>query len=274
MRPPNIDVRKGVRDVTIAKLSTDALWSRYAAGREVVVRNELINRHSHLIRFHAKKLAPRLSLQVSLDEIVSAAFDGLLAAVETYNLERNVKFATYAAKRIAGAVLDWLRSIDLQPRNLREFERRRDRVAVEASSDVGHRASEREVARRMGLSTRRYERYVRQSRLGVCVSFTALFCENDRTHPGTVSVREIPCASCPEPSDALDRTMLYEHLCRGLCPRERDVLRLYYFNDMTMAQTGTSLGLSESRISQIHRHLIAKLRGGRSKRDTLGAAVA
>ncbi len=260
--------------MNMAQASTETLWDRFTRDREIAVRNELIVRHSHLIRFHSKKLAPRLSLQVSLDEIASAAFDGLLAAVETFNPERNIKFATYAAKRIVGSVLDWLRSIDTQPRNLREFERRRDRMTVTASSDAGHLASDREVARRMGLSARRFDRYLRQSRHGVSISLNTLPRDDDRMRTSQLSVREIPCASCPEPSDLLDRRMLFECLCRGLCDRERDVLRLYYFENMTMAQTGAALGLSESRISQIHRQLIAKLRAGSPRGAALKAAVA
>ena len=243
-----------------SKETTDAAWKRYATDRSIETRNELIGLYGHLIQIHAVKLSQRLSVQVSVDEVASAAFDGLLAAIETFVLERGVKFETYAAKRISGAVLDWLRATDPQSRAVRDFERRRASAVVTASSDAGCRASDEEVADRMGMSRVDYDRYLRRSRRGMCVSLGALTSRSGETRDPDVNDTDVHAPHEPEPSDKIQREMVKDFLCRGLQQTERGVMVLYYFEELTMVEVGAVLGLSESRVSQIHRAVLEKLR--------------
>ena len=240
--------------------SQSELWERFARSRDSATRNELVVRYSFLIKAHTRKLARRLSVQVSPDEIASAAFDGLWTAIDTFDPARGVKFETFASKRISGAVLDWLRATDPQPRAVREFERLRCQAAEIAGSETGRQVTDREVAARMGLKSREYERLLRRARAGVCIQFSALPSMNHDDYAHHTGVPEIASISEPAPWAKVAREMLRNYISRGLCAAERTVLILYYFDDLTMAETGAAMGLSESRVSQIHRQVIEKLR--------------
>ncbi|MCH8852956.1 MAG: RNA polymerase sigma factor WhiG, partial [Planctomycetes bacterium] len=100
------------------------LWTQYLKNRDVKTRNTIVETLSPLVYAHASRLTRRLPAQISYDEICSAAFDGLIEAVEAYDPSRQAKFETFCQQRITGAVMDWLRSLDAQSRTVRTFEKK------------------------------------------------------------------------------------------------------------------------------------------------------
>ena len=124
--------------------TTEAVWRRYRKNRDISTRNELLTRYAPLVHRQAARSSRHLSAQVSVDEIASAAFDGLMDAVATFDPDRGFKFETYAAKRILGAIHDWLRSIDVQSRGVRDFQKRQNAAFTVVSSDAGERAPNRQ----------------------------------------------------------------------------------------------------------------------------------
>jgi RNA polymerase sigma factor FliA len=127
----------------------DKLWKRYLKSRAVEQRNEIVMHYAHLVHTHAARLSRKLPSQVSYDEICSAAFDGLIEAVEAYDPERKAKFETFCQQRISGAVMDWLRSLDPQSRTVRTFEKKRMMVKEALGTDQEAPPSQAEVARRL-----------------------------------------------------------------------------------------------------------------------------
>ena len=111
------------------------MWQKYLSTRVVEERNNLVVHYSHLVHTHAARLSRKLPAQVSYDEICSAAFDGLIEAIEAYDPERKAKFETFCQQRISGAVMDWLRSLDPQSRTVRTFEKRK-MLAKEALTGI------------------------------------------------------------------------------------------------------------------------------------------
>ncbi len=236
------------------------LWTRYLKKRDVKVRNELVVRYSHLVHTHAARLSRKLPAQISYDEICSAAFDGLIEAVEAYDPKHKAKFETFCQQRISGAVMDWLRGLDPQSRTVRTFEKRRLSVRERLDAETGEPPTHAEVANRMGVTLARYDHLCRLSQLGKEVHFSAMEPQHDRNGRGPARSWDVGDKRTADPSDQLSREMLTEYITRGLSREERLVLVLYYYEELTMSEIGMVLKLSESRVSQIHKDILQRLR--------------
>lgn len=156
--------------------------------------------------------------------------------------------------------MDWLRSLDPQSRTVRTFEKRQFHVREMLDAESGREPSHAEIAGRMGMSVARYEQLCRLSQLGKEVHFSAMEPANDKGTRGPARVWEITDDRRNDPALPVSRDMLTEHITRGLTREERLVLTLYYFEELTMAEIGLVLNLSESRVSQIHKDILQRLR--------------
>lgn len=251
-------------------LSVEQLWKKYLRSRDPDLRNRLVEQYAALVHVQASRLSRKLPAQVSYDEISSAAFDGLIEAVEGYDPKRKAKFETFCQQRIAGAVMDWLRSLDPQSRTIRTFEKRRMSVREMLDAELGRPPLHEEIAERMGLSQERYDQLSRISQLGREVHFSAMEPHTDSRGRPTDRVWDIGDPTQPDPSKRAAQTLLTEYLTRGLSREERLVLVLYYYEDLTMAEIGLVLDLSESRVSQIHKDVLSRLRQRFKGKEELG----
>jgi len=242
-------------DVTIKKT-----WRRYLANRSIEDRNALVVHYMDLVQNHAARLSRKLSTQVSYDDICSAAFDGLIEAVESYDPKHKTKFETFCQQRIFGAVMDWLRSLDPQSRTVRTFEKRRQQATEQLDAEEGHSPSDREIAARMNLDVPRYNELSKLSQMGKAVHFSAMGRREDLRSSGSGYGWDIRDPNSEDPSQNLRRKTLTEYLGKGLTREERLTLVLYYYEDLTMAEIGRVLNLSESRVSQMHKNILARLR--------------
>lgn len=240
--------------------SIETLWKRYLKTRKPQLRNQLVEHYASLVHIQAARLSRKLPAQVTYDEICSAAFDGLIEAVESYDPERKAKFETFCQQRISGAVMDWLRSLDPQSRTVRTFEKRRLSVREMLDAESGRPPTHEELAARMGMSQDRYDQLSRISQVGREVHFSAMEPHADVHGRPTDRMWDIGDPRGQDPSYKAARGMLTEYLTRGLSREERLVLVLYYYEDLTMAEIGLVLDLSESRVSQIHKDVIGRLR--------------
>ncbi len=242
------------------ELTVDDMWKRYLSSRSIDVRNRIVMHYSHLVHTHAARLSRKLPAQVSYDEICSAAFDGLIEAVEAYDPERKAKFETFCQQRIAGAVMDWLRSLDPQSRTVRTFEKRRLLAKEALGTDFEYSPSQGELAQRLDMSVDRYDYLSRLSQLGKEVHFSAMEPSGERRSQGATHSWDIRDTRSEDPAVQVSRELLTRFLTKGLAREERLVLLLYYFEEMTMAEIGAVLDLSESRVSQIHKEILTRLR--------------
>jgi RNA polymerase sigma factor FliA len=244
------------------KKDVSALWKKFLKSRSDEYRNKLVEHYAPLVHIQAARLSRKLPAQIGYEEICSAGYDGLIEAVQGYDPERKAKFETFCQQRIIGAVMDWLRSLDPQSRTVRTFEKRRLNVREMLDAELGRPPMHDEVARRMGISQDRYDQLSRISQLGREVHFSAMDPRNGSDSRGRSSERawDVGDDEQIDPSARMSRTMLTEFITRGLSREERLVLILYYYEDLTMAEIGTVLDLSESRVSQIHKDVIFRLR--------------
>jgi len=238
----------------------EKLWKHYLTHRDIPTRNKLVEHYAPLVRVQASRISRKLPAQVTYDEICSAGFDGLIEAVEAYNPDRKTKFETFCQQRIVGAVMDWLRSLDIQSRTVRRFEKRLFDVREVLDSELGRPPTAREIARRMGLPQERFEHLTRLSRMGHEIQLSAVGVSHGSEAQGESRPWEIRDPRQSDPVDRVARSLLTKYITRGLRREERLVLVLYYFENLTMAEIGAVLNLSESRVSQIHKDVLQRLR--------------
>jgi RNA polymerase sigma factor for flagellar operon FliA len=229
------------------------LWTRYRKTGDVRLRNEIAERYVGTVFYWAKRMKARVPHNVSEEELASAGFGGLLEAVERFDPSRGFAFTTYCPGRIRGAMLDYLRSQDYVPRLTRT---RANRLAhaIEALERRNLRPpTDAELASELGLSAGRLERLRRQvARVAAAEAAPA----GEALLP--LELVENRGAVGPAAADgALDMAAL---VCRRLRPRERYVVVMHYAENLTLAEIGAVLGLSESRVCQLHEKALARLR--------------
>lgn len=240
--------------------SAAELWKYYLRHRDTGTRNLLIEHYRPVVQVQAARLTKKLPAQVTFDEIASAGYDGLMEAVEAYNPARKAKFETFCQRRVLGAMMDWLRSQDMQSRTVRNFEKKLARVRESLDMEFGRPPTVMEIAKRMDITLKRYLQLSKLSRLGQEVHLSALQASSEQSGRSNGRAWELRDPRDVEPSGRVSREILTNFISRGLNRDERLVLVLYYYEGLTMAEIGRVLDLSESRVSQIHKEVLERLR--------------
>lgn len=250
-RPPKRDIKD--------------VWIEYKQTRTEALRNVLMENYLHLVRYNAERIHNKLPDEVELDDLMSAGIFGLMDAIEAFDLERGVKFETYCAPRIRGAILDELRSMDWVPRLVRSRAHKLDGATKELEVALGRAPTNDELANRLGVSMPEFEKMAKDASAVGVVSLSRKWYETDSNK----DVREIDVLEDKRGSDPvreIQRKDLKELMTKGLTRAERLIIILYYFEEMTMKEIGATLDLSESRVSQMHSSILARLRAQMAER--------
>ena len=241
---------------------------RYNSPLSETERDALIESHLPQVKYIVDRIAARLPQTVDREDLISAGVLGLLDATTKYDPARGVQFKTYAELRVRGAVLDSLRSLDAAPRSMRHRAREVEAAYKEIESQHGRPATEEEVAQLMGISLLQL-----QTTLGELSWLTVarLDDEDEDGKPGLAhQIADDPTLT---PSALFERTEQREHLIAAierLRPREREVIAFYYVEELTMKEIGAVLGITESRVCQIHTQAVLHLRGALAPPDNRG----
>jgi RNA polymerase sigma factor FliA len=239
------------------------LWRRYRSSRDPEIRDRLIRETIGLVRIVAGRLALRLPPHVERDDLESAGIPGLLGAIESYDPEIGVEFASYAQVRIRGAILDELRSLDSLPRGLREKAREFNRVTARLEQRLQRPPDDQEVVAELGMSFEEYSRICVELRAGLQLSLEAGTGENRDEDDSVGEPPTIADRNTPDPWQSIalkERKILLGEIIDQLPGNERTVLSLYYYEELTMKEIAVVLDLSESRVSQIHSAALRSLR--------------
>jgi len=242
----------------------DAAWRCYGAlpaesVSKQALRNRLIERYLDVVRFTAERLHKRLPSEVDVEDLMSAGLFGLMDAIDAFDPGRGVKFETYCAPRIRGAIFDELRSMDWVPRLVRSRTAKMEKVRKEFELTHGRRPTDDEVSERMNVSGAEYDKLCKDSRPVGIVSLDRKAFESDSSR----EVREVDVIEDgrqPNPAELVQRGDLQALITKGLSRSERLIVILYYYEEMTMKEIGLTLDLSESRVSQIHSIILARLK--------------
>ena len=225
--------------------------SQYVVAGVTYTREEVIHRYMHLVKFVAGRISVNLPPNVELNDLINDGVVGLIDAIEKYDDGRGVKFETYAITRIHGAILDALRALDWVPRAVRQKARELERAQAELETAFGRQATDEELAARLGLTLRELDAVLSleehlPSERGKDIPLLDTL-RSDETEVGApVEQREVAQELVAAVED--------------LSPQERTVIKLYYFEGQTLKEIKATLGVSESRVSQIHAQAVIHLR--------------
>ena len=263
---------------------TAKLWEDFVQDRSNQdLRNALIERYMPLVRMHGQKLSNRLPDEVEVDDLISAGVFGLVDAINAFDItktydkpvpvgkdvedgttddapeRRHVKFETFSALRIRGAMLDELRDMDWVPRLVRARARKLAEANKTLSDKLGRMPTHEEVAAHLRLSPAELERLIADANTVPTVSLHKKY---DVTTDGSKEISEIdtvPDQRGEDPTNGMQKTDLMRLVTKGLTRSERLIIILYYYEEMTMKEVGDTLDLSESRVSQMHSNIMSRL---------------
>lgn len=249
-----------------------ALWLDYRRSRHSTLRDALVEKHLVLVKHVAARVASRLPSHIAMDDLFSAGLVGFLRAIEEYDATRGVEFGAYAGQLIRGAIFDELRRLDWVPRGVRRRLREAERAMDALARRLGRAPTDAEVADELGMAVEEYGRL-----LGAGGALLPLDAPGARGEGGS-AVESVMDLDTPSPFLLLatrERRALLASAIERLPQKEREVLALYYYEELTMQEIGRVLGVSESRVSQIHSSGIRRLRAAlRRLRDALGRGPA
>jgi RNA polymerase sigma factor for flagellar operon FliA len=244
----------------------EILWKQFLSQRDDPSRNALMESYLYIVKYAAERLWAKLPDEVEVDDLISAGIFGLMDAINAFDPARGVKFETYCAPRIRGAILDELRSMDWVPRLVRSRAHKLNDALSSLEGQLGRTPTEQELAKKLKLPLKEFHRLRRDAQAVGLVSLSRKWFETDSNK----DVREIDVLEdkrSDDPFRAAQRRDVKELITRGLSRAERLIVILYYFEEMTMKEIGETLDLSESRVSQMHSAILMRLRGQLDKRQ-------
>jgi RNA polymerase sigma factor for flagellar operon FliA len=240
----------------------EELWQDYRKTRDPKIREAFIKQYAPLVKYVAGKVAVGMPNNVEFDDLVGFGVFGLIDAIEKFDPEKNVKFKTYAVTRIRGAIFDELRLIDWVPRSVRQKTREIETTISSLEAQLGRTASDQEIANAMGMDESEYMKVIQK------ISGTSIISLNDLWYSGDENDKVSIGDSIESPSSLNpDVVVVNEEIRRvivdainELPDKEKKILVLYYYEDLTLKDIGRVLQVTESRVSQLHTKAVLHLR--------------
>ncbi|MDR2670506.1 MAG: FliA/WhiG family RNA polymerase sigma factor [Oscillospiraceae bacterium] len=236
---------------------TQELWRNFVETRSLEARNELVMHYVHLVKSIVCRMVPTYRKHVDFDDLMSCGVLGLMDAIDKFDIHKEVKFETYASLRIKGEIIDQIRKQDWAPISLRQKIKRIEEGYHELEGRLGRSASEKEVAEFVNMDVESVKRTLDESHTFNLVCLDEILVDRIKSEEMMVSNEETP-------EEHIEADELKEILGRyidNLPEKERLVVTLYYFEELTLKEIGLVLGVSESRVSQIHSKALMGLRG-------------
>ncbi|MEO0483485.1 MAG: FliA/WhiG family RNA polymerase sigma factor [Planctomycetota bacterium] len=235
------------------------MWQEYQVDRPKHLRNYFMEKYIHLVRYNSERIHAKLPDEVDIEDLMSAGLFGLMDAIDGFDLERGIKFETYCASRIKGAILDELRSMDWVPRLVRYRTARIEQARQRLQMDGGRPPTDEEISKELAIEGEEFDKYKRDGSPVSTISITRKAFNSD----GAKDVLEIDLIrddTQKNPFREAQQRDLKNMLTKGLSRAERLIVVLYYYEDMTMKEIGSTLNLSESRVSQMHSSILQRLK--------------
>ena len=236
------------------------LWEEYAGTRSPEIREKIILEYAPLVKVVAGRLSMYLGYNVEYEDLVSYGIFGLIDAIDKFDCMKDVKFETYASLRIRGAILDQIRKMDWIPRTIRQKQKRIDAAIKEIETQYGRSATDEEIATLLGITDEEYLDWQSQMKITNVVSLNE-FLEQGSEVPNEAGSTK--SAAFDSPEEILERDELKKMLEQALellTEKERKVIVLYYYEDLTLKEISNILEVSESRVSQLHTRALKKMK--------------
>ncbi len=255
------------------QVGEEKLWGKYNKTEDLEVRDYFVIKYAPLVKYVAGKVSMGMPQNIEFDDLVSYGIFGLIDAIKKFNPERGIKFKTYAMTRIRGAIFDELRSIDWIPRSIRQKAKQIEQVISELENKLGRTVEDEEIAKEMGVSGEEFQSLLNK------LSGTSMLSLNDIWYLGDdndeLSIMEtLEAPESMNPDQLVEKEEIREYIIEAikkLPDKEKKVIVLYYYEDLTLKEIGEVLEVTESRVSQLHTKAIMRLRGrlGRIKSNIM-----
>ncbi|WMT17961.1 FliA/WhiG family RNA polymerase sigma factor [Parageobacillus toebii] len=235
-------------------------WDRWIYHRDPQAGDKLVQTYMPLVHYHVQRIAASLPKTISKQELISLGLMGLYDALEKFDPSRDLKFDTYASFRIRGAIFDGLRKEDWLPRSVREKAKKIEETIEKLEQRYMRSVTAKEVADELGITEEEVYTAVNENFFANVLSFQHVITENKEEENALLAIRD---EKTPSPEEEVLKQELYEKLAeviQQLSEKEQLVISLFYKEELTFTEIGEILGLSTSRISQLHSKAIFKLR--------------
>ena len=233
-------------------IDIEAVWQKYRLKKDLETRNQIAEHYLPLVKIVAGRIAISLPPHIDREDLISSGFFGLIDAIERFEIKRNIKFETYASVRVRGAMIDYLRSKDWIPVTMRQKIRKYEQTVCRLESELGRSATDEELANASEISVKELQNLVKQFNSSTIVPLEE-YLQAD-------NIESIDS----NPSESAEYRELQETLAKvidRLPEKERLVVSLYYYDELTLKEISVILKLSEARISQLHTKAIFRMRG-------------
>jgi len=239
------------------------LWRAYKSNRDKPGRDRLILTYAPLVKYVAGRLGAGLPAHVDESDLVSYGLLGLIDAIERYDPDRDVKFETYAIQRIRGAIIDELRSMDWVPRSVRSRARDIERAIGQLEAQLLRPPTDDEIAKKLGVSTDELDESLLEISRSSIAALDELWVSPTGSGDAMALVDTIEDPHSVEPGGEIEKTEVKELIGEAIASlpeREKLVITLYYYEELTLREIGEVLGVTESRVSQLHTKAILRLK--------------
>lgn len=242
----------------------EELWAQYTDNKDRSIRNYFIEKYAPLVKYVAGRAMMNVPSSVDFHDLVSFGVLGLIDAIDKFDLSRDIKFKTYAVTRIRGAIFDELRNLDWLPRSVRQKAKEIERTTTQLELKLGRSVKDDEVADAMGLSLEDFHQLLLRVGTNSLISMDDNWFMNDGNDNSPMSFEEtLENKAVLSPNNAAERTELKKMIAQAITDlpdREKQVLILYYYEELTLKEIGSILSVTESRVSQLHTKAITRLK--------------
>jgi RNA polymerase sigma factor for flagellar operon FliA len=250
-------------EANVKAIELQELWRRYKATGDERARERLVVAYSPLVKYVAGRMGSGLPAHVEEADLISYGLSGLISAIERFDLSREIKFETYAITRIRGAIIDELRTLDWVPRSVRARAREFERVNTRLESRLQRAPTDEEMAAELGISVEELQETLLQISNSTIVALDELWNVSDASGDQVSLLDTLPDRAAPDPQTVVDESELRDRIADAIAAlpeREKLVVALYYYENLTLREIGEVLGVTESRVSQLHTKAVLRLR--------------
>ena len=242
---------------------TRVLWQEFKRTNDRALRDRLILTYAPLVKYVAGRLGSGLPAHVEEGDLVSYGLLGLIGAIERFDPDRDIKFETYAIARIKGSIIDELRSMDWVPRSVRARARDIERAIADLESRLTRAPTDEEIAAKLGITEEEFQDSLLEISRSSIAALDELWASPGSSGDAVALIDTIEDEQGPNPQSALDETEMREAIAEAISrlpEREKLVVTLYYYEELTLREIGEVLGVTESRVSQLHTKAILRLK--------------
>src|SRR6201991_2568912 len=257
-------------ETNVKAIELKDLWRRYKNDGSDKAREQLVVAYSPLVKYVAGRMSSGLPAHVEEADLISYGLLGLINAIERFDLSREIKFETYAITRIKGAIIDELRALDWVPRSVRARAREIEKAHAKLEHQLHRTPTDEEMARELKITIDEFQEALVKTSTSTVVALDELWAVSDSSGDAVSLLDTLHDPDAPDPEQMLAQSELKDRLADAIAAlpeREKLVIALYYYENLTLREIGEVLGVTESRISQLHTKAVLRLRSRLQSED-------